>query len=1171
MRPSEPLLLEKLSKVISPSWVEEGVALSVMQHARAASRHEVIRSFSWCQRECCLFGVVALDRLVTVTIKDEDRSFTFECQCGAPQWCVHSIVVQLILCELLSPSGYPYTPYFVGLASGLRLSPLRRGQRLPQSVSELSSPVRTYRVELFWEENRWKLRVCDENFSPVVPIPNRQSWESGWRFPVGGGPVQSEPIIPPILTALQNSYPMNYWQTETASFRKQIASYIKEGISVYPLYLRGRDGQRTQLTRIRKESARPIVAATLSQGELVFDHAYVVTDRLLRAAPWGAFALDAQEGRIYSIKKAPCDVWPYMQLCDRFLCSDRLLSWGRWLDRRFSQFSLPGSPSPSQVPAASLSAVQLDVGQSAVTDVAGQLAYVENDLFYLIPVRPGPSTMDQVRLNVHRAHDYAESAWRIEMQTCVRGEWQSPSRWLTQWLLAPVSRKRARAMIRRGICQIWARGDERVDPQICVEMLSDCGPESEVLLREIQSQWERRQDGVYRLTWTGEKGMALAQVPVRQEVAVLQLLAMHVPDSAFEQQWDRGSVLLLEPTAPEIVARVIRAALDLGVSVQINEMPAASGVWECDLEVRDVQGNDWFALHPTIRCDGQEVALKQLDDGTGIPGLIETPDGFRMVGGPALQYLNTVGETDGRPRGRRRTIVEIPRLEIFDWLELRQRGVRVSLPPACESMLAGLLGFQQLEIPPLPAGLRGTLRKHQVDGYAWLCFLYAHGLSGCLADGMRVGKTLQVLSWLMAIKQGIVTRPTAGPGPHLLVVPTTAVSVWEHEAAQFFPDLRIQRYMGADRVAEWADGAVVITTYGVLARDIAKLETVPFQTVVFDEASDLKTTSSDRTGAARRLKAGCKLPVTGTPMENHLGELYSIMDLAVPGLFGPYAPFRQAMKAPQSEYIRRRLVRAKPLMLRRRLSEADGIPPSTVSEVLLELSEAQKREYRRVVALVREQVTEAFDRLPSGQASMHALTGLLRLRQVCLCPSLVNPEHPVSAPKLDYLVEQLQGILAEGYSALVCSTFTSYLDMAEAAVRSLGKPHYRIDGDVSERKRSAAIERFRTHPDPGVFFLTLKAGGRSINLQRANHVFILDPWWNPQVENQAADRISGIGQQYPMFITRIVMQHTVEEKIGALKGEKGALFDAVVDGVTRVEGQPLLTRDELEYILSFDG
>jgi non-specific serine/threonine protein kinase len=403
--------------------------------------------------------------------------------------------------------------------------------------------------------------------------------------------------------------------------------------------------------------------------------------------------------------------------------------------------------------------------------------------------------------------------------------------------------------------------------------------------------------------------------------------------------------------------------------------------------------------------------------------------------------------------------------------------------------------------------------------------------------------------------------------PHLLVVPPTLLFNWQSEVKKFCPSIYVHEYTGKGRSLIGIKEGLVITTYDIARRDIDTLKDKAFDCVIFDEAQAVKNALGERSRAMRQLRGRFKLCLTGTPMENHAGEYYSIIDLALPGLLGERKTFLASLKDGADGF--NMLERTKPFVLRRTKEKIlKELPPKVESDIHLELTDEQKRFYTRAVGEVRAEVLAAFQDKTAQQAGIVALAALTRLRQICVSPALIDDQYTECSPKLGYLCGKLEELESEGHAALVFSQFTRALDQLEKQLKDAGLAFQRLDGSTPQEKRKKLVETFQSGQGPAIFLISLRAGGAGLNLTRASYVFHLDPWWNPAVENQASDRAHRMGQTSTVFIQRLLMLHTVEEKIMTLKGRKKELFEQVVNGSSTGDGQgALITRDDFKFLL----
>lgn len=463
----------------------------------------------------------------------------------------------------------------------------------------------------------------------------------------------------------------------------------------------------------------------------------------------------------------------------------------------------------------------------------------------------------------------------------------------------------------------------------------------------------------------------------------------------------------------------------------------------------------------------------------------------------------------------------------------------------------------------------GELRDYQKDALGWFAFLEDFALGGCLADDMGLGKTVQLLAQLDLIRMAGRAKK-----PSLVVCPNSIVYNWIEEARRFTPELNSLSYTGPQRLElleELPNQHLVVTTYGVLRRDIQKLKDVEFEYVVLDEAQAIKNASSQTAKCSRMLQGDHRLALTGTPIENRLLDLYSIFEFLNPGMFGNSSALRKVLskksKGPLGEEVGRFLAKAlRPFLLRRTKEQvASELPEKTELTIYCEMEEKQRRLYQDLLSHYRSTLLQKVDQEGLSGTRMHVLEALLRLRQAACHPALVYKERSGEPScKIDALIPLLQELVAEGHKALVFSQFTSYLSIVRRELDHENLTYEYLDGQT--RDRPQRVERFQTDPDCSLFLISLKAGGLGLNLTAADYVYILDPWWNPAVEAQAIDRAHRIGQTRPVFAYRLICRGTVEERILELQNQKRALADAIVRADNSLIAD--LTRDDLERLLS---
>ena len=417
---------------------------------------------------------------------------------------------------------------------------------------------------------------------------------------------------------------------------------------------------------------------------------------------------------------------------------------------------------------------------------------------------------------------------------------------------------------------------------------------------------------------------------------------------------------------------------------------------------------------------------------------------------------------------------------------------------------------------------------------------------------MGLGKTVQVLAHIQ-------TERAAGrcKGPCLVVAPTSTLPNWRREAARFVPDLKVVTLHGPDRAgtyAELKEADLAITNYAILSRDRAKLVAQGFHLVILDEAQNIKNATTTAAKAARELIARHRLCLSGTPVENHLDELWSLFEFLMPGFLGSAATFRKEFRTPIERHgnavVRQRLVRrVRPFLLRRTKQQvASELPPKTEIVETVEFGDAQRDLYELVRVSMDKQIRAILATQGLEKSRIHILAALLKLRQVCCDPRLVKLESAQSvgeSAKFERLFEMLPVLLEEGRRILLFSQFTSMLDLIEERLRAEGMDWVRISGDTQDR--DTPVQRFQSGEVP-LFLISLKAGGTGLNLVAADTVIHYDPWWNPAVERQATDRAHRIGQDKNLMVYKFVVSGSVEEKILELQERKGALAEAILDG-----------------------
>ncbi|MBC8069489.1 MAG: DEAD/DEAH box helicase [Deltaproteobacteria bacterium] len=564
-----------------------------------------------------------------------------------------------------------------------------------------------------------------------------------------------------------------------------------------------------------------------------------------------------------------------------------------------------------------------------------------------------------------------------------------------------------------------------------------------------------------------------------------------------------------------------------------------------ELRVKVTGAKAWLDVDVAVAVDEHTVLRYRelLRDGHA-PRFVALPHGrFAALSEDLRRHLDGLGDLG---RGHRDSLRVAPAsLPLLD--ELASAAGDARYDADVRARLEQLRTIAELE-PRIPRGFATTLRDYQRDGFVWMARLAALGLGACLADDMGLGKTVQALALLAHRAKG---------GPALVVCPTSVVRNWITEAARFAPSLRVVALNDVDDRAAALVAAgprdVIVCSYALLTTTLEELAQVSFATAVFDEAHALKNARTQRSMAARRIDAGFRLALTGTPIENHVGELWSLFDVVVPGLLGSATQFEERFVVPIAKGDRkrsaslRRLLR--PFVLRRLKSAVAGeLPPRTEITLRVPPNAEQLAFYEAVRSSAVERVAEIHPR----KARLQILAEITRLRQAAIDPRVLDPLAGPPGAKLEVLVRRLQQLRAEGHRALVFTQFLGSMALVRERLLAEGIEHLELDGSTPAGERARRIEAFQAG-EADVFVLSLRAGGTGVNLTAADYVFHLDPWWNPAVEDQASDRAHRIGQARPVTIYRLVTEGTIEEKILALHESKRELADDLLAGLERGE------------------
>ncbi len=584
----------------------------------------------------------------------------------------------------------------------------------------------------------------------------------------------------------------------------------------------------------------------------------------------------------------------------------------------------------------------------------------------------------------------------------------------------------------------------------------------------------------------------------------------------------------------------------------------------------EVQSNiDWFELDATIDFDGVEAKLPELLTAVRKgEKYIELGDGSRGILPEQwldrYAHLADLGETEeGTVRFKPSQAL------MLDAMLAEQDDLKIDRK--FRQFRERLASFDGVKAKDAPKTFQGQLRDYQQDGLGWFQFLQSLGLGGCLADDMGLGKTVQVLA-LLEHRRKRRLKKEESRYPSLVVVPKSVVFNWIDEAQRFTPKLRVADYTGLERrerVGNWDDYHLVVTTYGTLRRDIAEFKEQRFDYAILDESQAIKNAKSQSAKACQLLQADHRLALTGTPIENHLGELWSLFEFLNPGMLGRSASFASLCKSAkpgESDSLSDLSRAVAPFMLRRTKQQVlTELPEKTEQTLYCDLLPKDRKAYDELRNYYRDKLAKKIDQRGLKQSKIHVLEALLRLRQAACHAGLVDKKKvDQSSAKLETLLQQVREVVAEGHKALVFSQFTSLLSIVRTRLDKEGVQYEYLDGRT--RKRKQKVDRFQNDEACPLFLISLKAGGSGLNLTAADYVFILDPWWNPAVEAQAIDRTHRIGQTQQVFAYRIIARNTVEEKVLELQKSKRDLANAIITADESLIRN--LTAEDLQLILS---
>ncbi|AMV35748.1 ATP-dependent helicase HepA [Pirellula sp. SH-Sr6A] len=565
------------------------------------------------------------------------------------------------------------------------------------------------------------------------------------------------------------------------------------------------------------------------------------------------------------------------------------------------------------------------------------------------------------------------------------------------------------------------------------------------------------------------------------------------------------------------------------------------------LQVRLTSQRDWFGVEGVAQLEGLEIPLAELLAALrGGRRFVPLGDGqFAMISEQLRQRLNSIQDVSSTESGQ----IRVSRAATAVIEEALGTDITYEADSSWRDALDRLRTAKTLQ-PKVPENLMADLREYQKSGYSWLARLAHWGIGGCLADDMGLGKTVQTLGVLL---------DRSNKGAALIIAPTSVGSNWQREAERFAPSLKPKLYREHDRqtlIDSAGPGDLIITSYQLLQRDVDRFTARSWYTLVLDEAQFIKNFQTKTAQAVRQLDADWRIALSGTPLENHLGELWSLMRTVSPGLLGSWDRFRKNFAEPIERQGNRDRLQAlgrvvRPFILRRTKKEVlSELPERTEVVRYAELSTEERKKYDSARLAAINELTQPEGEDSDSQMRIRVLAWLTRLRQLSCHPALVDKRWTESSAKLDLFMEIVEELREGEHRALVFSQFVQHLSLLREALDKTGVTYQYLDGSTPAAKRQEAVDRFQAG-EGDLFLISLKAGGTGLNLTAADYVIHMDPWWNPAVEDQATDRAHRIGQQRAVTVYRLVAKDTIEQQILALHADKRELISGVLDGADR--------------------
>lgn len=567
------------------------------------------------------------------------------------------------------------------------------------------------------------------------------------------------------------------------------------------------------------------------------------------------------------------------------------------------------------------------------------------------------------------------------------------------------------------------------------------------------------------------------------------------------------------------------------------------GSSKIDLEIRE--NNDWFDIHAMVHFGPYQIPFIELKK-----HILNKIKEFKLPSGEIAvipeKWFSQFGALLGF--AEKSGDIKIRKYHLGLLNELKNHE---STTLYMDRKLQRLVDFEEVEDAPIPMSFNGTLRSYQKAGYNWFHFLRKYNFGGCLADDMGLGKTIQTLALLQKISEENKLAET--PSTSLIVMPTSLIYNWQNEAKKFAPELKILVYTGTNRnkdITQFARYDLIFTTYGVVRVDADLLKTNYFDYIILDESQNIKNSASKAFKAVRILKSKNKLILSGTPVENSVNDLWAQMAFINPGLLGNEATFQTDFVIPiekkKDEACAQRLqTMIKPFILRRtKTLVATELPPKTEHLFYCKMSDEQGEYYEKIKSEYRNELLQSLEQGTFNNSKVQLLQGLTKLRQIANHPEMIDKNYEGDSGKFENVIDAVTNVLARGHRVLVFSQFVKQLDIYRRYFDTQKLSYAYLDG--ATKNRGDVVKEFQEKSDIKLFLISIKAGGAGLNLTEADYVFILDPWWNPAVEQQAIDRTHRIGQTKNVFIYKFITKDTVEEKILALQNRKRRVAESLI-------------------------